>query len=351
MRPDKRALKIIRQGGVWVPSPLALRENKYPDEAYQRLLTLYYIKSGARAVIPGAHTGEFAGCGYISYPKHLELFNWWLGLIKELTITHGKGMFLMAMVSGIKQAELAAKHGYHMATVSPRAFKGLNDRQKISYCKDIASVIPVFGFYLQTKAGGVELSPEFWREFFKFGWGAKFAPFDRYRTLKALETASMSKRLKELTFVTGNDDHIITDLMHDFNFNGNKLRIKGGLLGHYATDTHAAVKWTEAALNYGQSNRRKLKIAIEDLSDAVTLCNDALFDASPNNFANSIWGVKCRLTQLGLLKGPFCFAETGRKDMSKEITRRYEGKYSVYLSDREWLETRLPSLKKEAGVK
>ena len=57
----KHAETILRGGGVFVPCPMALGEDRRMMEDWQRLLTLYYIRSGARAVIPGAHTGEFAG--------------------------------------------------------------------------------------------------------------------------------------------------------------------------------------------------------------------------------------------------------------------------------------------------
>ena len=352
MKPELGALRILREGGVWVPSPLALDSKKHPSEAYQRLLTLYYIRSGARAVVPGAHTGEFAGAGYLPTHEHLAIFEWWLKLIRLMTREYGQDMFLMSMVSGIKQAELSAKQGYDMVTISPRAFAGMNDKKKIAYCKDIASIIPVYGFYLQPKAGGVELTTGFWEEFFKFSWGAKFAPFDRYRTLKALETATRSKRFKELTFVTGNDDHIIPDLTRTFNFNGRKTHLSGGLLGHYATDTRSAVKWTSSALAYRKKPTSwKLKVPVEELGDAVTLCNDALFDASPNNFKNSIWGVKSRLSYLGLLPAPNCFEERGRKGQQAEIKSRYEGRYKQYVSDSAWLKKDLSALKKEAGVK
>ena len=55
LRLSSSAQLKLQSGGVFVPSPLALDERKQVLEQYQRLLTLYYIKSGAKAVIPGAH--------------------------------------------------------------------------------------------------------------------------------------------------------------------------------------------------------------------------------------------------------------------------------------------------------
>ena len=59
MKLPEEKWRILREGRMFVPSPLALSPELTLDEKYQRLLTLYYIRSGAAAVIPGAHTGEF----------------------------------------------------------------------------------------------------------------------------------------------------------------------------------------------------------------------------------------------------------------------------------------------------
>ena len=115
-----KASQILKIGGVFVPSPLALNENNIPHASYQRLLTLYYIKAGAKAVIPGAHTGEFA-------LNDLQVYADWLRLVKEMTISYGKGMLLMAAIGGddaLKQAELSAKLGYDIVMVAPTAFQG-----------------------------------------------------------------------------------------------------------------------------------------------------------------------------------------------------------------------------------
>ncbi|MBS0000639.1 MAG: hypothetical protein KFF73_16785, partial [Cyclobacteriaceae bacterium] len=68
--PDEK-IRILQRGKIFVPSPLALNERLVHDETYQRLLTLYYIRAGAAAVIPGAHTGEFS-------LGDLDIFRNWL---------------------------------------------------------------------------------------------------------------------------------------------------------------------------------------------------------------------------------------------------------------------------------
>ncbi len=350
---EPAVLRKLKAGGAWVPSPLALRpDKKYYDEDAQRLLALYYIRAGAKAVVPGAHTGEFAGKDFLPEKEHLGLYRQWLRLTKQMTFLYGgPEMLLMCMVHGLKHAEIAAEEGYDIAVVSPRPFNGMSLKQRLDYCKKIASMIPAYGFYLQPKAGGAEITPAFWREFFKFGYGAKFAPFDRYRTLQGLEAAAKSPRLKDLVMSTGNDDHIIGDLMRTFTFGKRTVAFSGGLLGHFATDTYSAVKWMNAAIEWRKSGKWVLKGDIWSLADAVTLCNDALFDAAPNNFRNSIFGVKYRLFRLGLLKSPLCFSEKGSRGQAKLIDERYDGEFKALVSDRDLAKKVLPALRKELGIR
>jgi hypothetical protein len=77
------------------------------------------------------------------------------------------------------------------------------------------------------------------------------------------------------------------------------------------------------------------------------MCNAALFDAK-NDFANSVWGVKYRLASLGLLPGPYCFHERGRKGLAEEIDSAYG--VNPVISDREFLTANLGSMKHEIGM-
>src|SRR5687767_6549000 len=51
--------KILQEGTVIPAHPLALQENLRLDEQRQRLLTQYYIASGAGGVAVGVHTTQF----------------------------------------------------------------------------------------------------------------------------------------------------------------------------------------------------------------------------------------------------------------------------------------------------
>jgi hypothetical protein len=343
------AQQRLKRGGVWIPSPLALDENTRPTEKWQRLLTLYYIRAGARAIVPGAHTGEFSG-------GNLEIYRYWLQLIKEMVQEYGsKEMFLMSAVSGpgyMQQAELAAASGYDIVMLAPTAFTDRSDDEVVQIFRDVASVIPVFGFELQKLVpGSREFNASLWERIFGIVYGAKAAPFNTYRAQVMLEAAARSPRRKDLVMVTGNDDRIVADLGGSFPFKVGRRMVTmgyaGGLLGHFATDTHAAVRWSAAVLAAKEGKRWRLAVSEKDLAHIVNMCNGALFDARMD-FANSVWGVKYRLSSLGLLPGPYCFHESGRSGLAEEIDHAYS--YHPVISDRKFLSETLASMKREIGL-
>jgi len=346
---ETEKLERLRQGGVWIPSPLALDRNRKPAERWQRLLTLYYIRAGARTIVPGAHTGEFSG-------GNLGIYAYWLRLIKEMVDQYGgSGMFLMAAVSGkdfMRQAELAARAGYDIVMLAPTAFTKKTDREVVRIFRDVASVIPVFGFELQKLVpGSREFSARLWEQIFRIAYGAKAAPFNTYRAQIMLEAAANSPRRNELVLVTGNDDRIVSDLGGTFPFRvGGEvvtMAYAGGLLGHFATDTFAAVRWAGAVLDARAGKPWQLPVPEKALAHMVNLCNGALFDAR-NDFANSVWGVKYRLTSLGLLPGPWCLHEKGRKGLAQEIDRAYG--VDPVVSDAAVLSEHLFAMKREVGL-
>jgi len=339
----------LKSGGVFVPSPLAMDEKKRPDEAYQRLITLYYIKSGAKAVIPGAHTGEFA-------LNNLNVFSNWLELVKEMGHSYGKDMLLMAAIGGkdvLKQAEISAKYGYDIVMVAPTAFEGKDAKGVVDLLSDIASIIPTFGFELQRAIpGAYDFSAELWSKIFDITHGAKGASFDTYRSINMLEAAAKSPRKDKLVMLTGNDDRIVTDLLGEFKFNRDQREVNvqysGGLLGHFATDTYAVVQWVGEILNSRASNSWNFSLTKEALAHAVNHCNMVLFDAI-GNFENSVWGVKYRLASMGLLPGPYCAHESGRKGQAQAIDQIY-GNYPI-LTDHVFLDEHLDWMKSEVGIK
>ena len=341
-------LRILQEGRVFVPSPLALDENKQVTEQYQRLLTLYYIKSGATAVIPGAHTGEFA-------LNDIEIFTRWLTIVKEITGSYGENMLLMAAVGGkdaLKQADLAAQQGYDIVMVAPTAFAGKDLGEVINMYEEISSIIPTFGFELQRAIpGAYPFTPGVWETIFEIAYGAKGASFDTYRSLVMLEAAARSDRKDILTLLTGNDDRIVYDLLGSYTFEtGDKkleVQYSGGLLGHFATDTHAVSNWVESIFQAKHTGEWTFSLSEVELAHAVNRCNMVLFDAL-GNFENSVWGVKYRLASLGLLPGPYCHAENGREGQAEAIDRVY-GEYPD-LCDEAFLRYHIDEMKKEVGI-
>jgi dihydrodipicolinate synthase/N-acetylneuraminate lyase len=339
------ARNILKHGGVFVPSPLALDENLRMMEQQQRLLTLYYIRSGACAVIPGAHTGEFAN-------GDLELYDRWLQIIRDMTAQYGAGnMLLMAAVGGQdarKMAEQAAENGYDLVMIAPTAFSGLSEDEVVELFRDIATIIPTFGFELQRAIpGAYPFTPNLWRQLFDIVCGAKGASFDTYRSLTMLESAAASKRRDELVLLTGNDDRIVADLAGVYGFPGGSVRYSGGLLGHTATDTHAAIRWMTQVMKHRDGDDWDFPLSYNALAHAVNRCNMALFDAA-NNFANSVWGVKKRLTDLGLMPAPRCFHETGSHTLSDDIAQVY-GEYPD-ITDDVFVQENLDDWKRETGT-
>jgi dihydrodipicolinate synthase/N-acetylneuraminate lyase len=338
----------LKNGRVFIPSPLALNSNIEMDETYQRLLTLYYIKAGAKAVIPGAHTGEFA-------LNDSALLEKWLKLIKEMTYSYGKDMLLFSAVGGadvLKQAEMAARYDYDVVMVAPTAFKGLEAYKVVQLFRDIASIIPTIAFELQKSIpGSYHYSQDVWKEIFKVSYGVKSAPFDTYRSLNMMEVVAQSPRHKELILLSGNDDRIVNDLLGKFGFGTNEkkviLQYDGGLLGHFATDTHAAVKWVNALMENRSSAAWTMDISVEELSSAVNRCNMALFDAL-NNFKNSVWGVKYRLKTLGLLPAVICKDEKGYPELARAIDKTYQE--FPFLCDNAFLDENIDWLKREVGL-
>jgi len=179
----------------------------------------------------------------------------------------------------------------------------------IAHAQAIAREMPLVGFYLQPAVGGIVLPVSFWRRFAEIEnvVAIKMAPFNRYRTLDVIRGVVEAGACDRITLYTGNDDHIILDLVTPFtvrtNGSSTTVRIKGGLLGHWSV-------WVKTAV--GLLNR--IHAAIESgpippdllaLDSAVTDCNAAIFDVA-NDFHGVICGCHEILRRQGLLEGLWC---------------------------------------------
>lgn len=312
-------LARLRKGTVIPAHPLALTAERKLDERRQRALTRYYQASGAGGVAVGVHTTQFA----IRDPR-VGLFRPVLELAAD-TLKDSPGMIKVAGIVGptrqaTAEAALARDLGYHAGLLSLAALRTESVDQLIEHVRAVAEVIPVFGFYLQPAVGGRLLPHTFWRRFAEIDnvVAIKMAPFNRYQTLDVVRAVAESG--KEIALYTGNDDNIIIDLLTEFRFAGNVVRINGGLLGHWAAWTKRAVEMHERIhLSSWQIDSLWLQLAVE-----VTDSNAALFDAA-NGFHGCIAGIHEVLRRQGLLAGRWCLdpAEELSPGQMEEIDRVY----------------------------
>ena len=148
----------------------------------------------------------------------------------------------------LREADIANGLGYHAGMLSLAAMKGASVDELVAHCQAVAERIPLVGFYLQTAVGGIALPMDFWRRFAEIDnvVAIKMAPFDRYRTLDVVRGVVAAGAEDRVTLYTGNDDHIVLDLLLPFAVKRGDaevtVRIRGGLLGHWSVWTHSAVE-------------------------------------------------------------------------------------------------------------
>lgn len=312
--------------GVAIPAhPLALTAERKLDERRQRALTRYYLAAGAGGVAVGVHTTQFA----IREPR-FGLFQPVLELAIEEMLGHD--VVKVAGISGltsqaVKEAVLARDLGYDCGLVSLAALREATIPQMIDHVRNVASVLPVFGFYLQPAVGGRVLPYEFWRQFAELEniVAIKMAPFNRYQTLDVVRAAAESGRANDIALYTGNDDNILGDLMTEFVFGETKVHIRGGLLGHWACWTQRSavllerVKSARGARSWGASWMT--------LNAQVTDANAAFFDAA-NGFHGCIAGIHEVLRRQGLLGGRWCLDEN--EELSPGQMEEIDRVYAAY---------------------
>ncbi|HZM37356.1 MAG TPA: dihydrodipicolinate synthase family protein [Burkholderiales bacterium] len=313
-------LAVLKRGTVIPAHPLALNAQRKLDARRQRALTRYYLDAGAGGLAVGVHSTQFA-------IREAGLYEPVLRTAMEEARGWAKRPVLM--VAGLvgrtaqarKEAAVARSLGYHAAMLSLAAMKGASVDELIEHCTAVAREIPLFGFYLQEAVGGLYLPAAFWRRFAAIEnvVAIKIAPFDRYRTLDVVRGVVEARAEERVTLYTGNDDHIVLDLALPFSIRRGseevRMRIKGGLLGHWSV-------WTKSAVELFQRIQKgDVDLALDG---KVTDCNSAFFDVA-NNFAGCIPGCHEVLRRQGLLEGIWCLdpKETLSPGQAQEIDRVY----------------------------
>ncbi len=306
------SLSVLRNGSVIPAHLLALDASRQLDARRQRAMTRYYLDAGAGGVAVGVHSTQFAIRDVGLYEPVLELA---MKTAQEWEPIGGKRpLFMVAGLAGqtaqaVNEAGIARGLGYHAGLLSLAAMKGASEDEIVAHCAAVAQVMPLVGFYLQPAVGGIHLPMSFWTRFAQIDnvVAIKMAPFHRYRTLDVIRGVVAAKAEERVTLYTGNDDHIVLDLVTPFTFMRDgqpvTVRIRGGLLGHWSVWTQRAVRLLElvhTAIEEGTISSQLLEMDAQ-----VTDCNAALFDVA-HDFHGCIAGCHEILRRQGLLEGIWC---------------------------------------------
>ena len=321
---------VLHRGTVIPAHPLALDAGRNFDARRQRGLTRYYLDAGSGGLAVGVHATQFAIREAGLYAKVLE------NAAAANSAWTDRPVVMIAGLAGptrqaVAEAETAVGLGYHAGLLSLAALKGASQDELIAHCRRVAEAVPLIGFYLQPAVGGIVLPAGFWRRFAEIDnvVAIKAAPFDRYRTQDVIAGVVAAGAEDRIAIYTGNDDHIVADLVTPFQAPRDggpvEVRIRGGLLGQWSVWTRRAVEILErchAAVGAGKVDTELLALGAR-LTDA----NRAIFDAA-NGFAGCIPGCHEVLRRQGLLDGVWCLdpdetLSPGQADEIGRVSRCY----------------------------
>jgi len=342
-------LTATRTGTVIPAHPLALTPDRKLDVPHQCALTRYYIDAGAGGIAIGVHSTQFE----IRDPD-VGLFEPVLRLasetIDEWCKVRGKAVLKIAGVCGkteqaLREAGFARDTGFHACLVSLSALATESVPALVRHCRQVAEVMPVIGFYLQPSVGGRILPYPFWREFAEIPnvLAIKIAPFNRYQTLDVVRAVCEAGRERDITLYTGNDDNILVDLLTEFRIQTTRaekrVRIAGGLLGHWSVWARRAVEQLEEVQSL-RSCQAPIPAEMLTLAAEITDANAAFFDAA-NRFAGCIPGIHEVLRRQGLMQSTLCLSpsETLSPGQSEEIDRVFAS--YPHLNDDEFVRAHL----------
>jgi hypothetical protein len=346
--------RLLLRGTVIPAHPLALTPRRTLDERRQRALTRYYLDAGAGGVAVGVHTTQFA----IRHPK-VGLYQPVLELAAD-TIAEREAerprrdpVIRIAGIAGrtrqaVREARIAADLEYHLGLLSLGALPRASDRELLAHARAVSEVMPLMGFYLQPAVGGRVLGYRFWRRLVEIDnvLAIKVAPFSRYDTWDVVRAVADSGR--PIALYTGNDDNILVDLLTTYpvlrpgGHRPVRIRMKGGLLGHWAFWTRKAVRLLARVehLHAHRRTSRNLPGGLLGLATHITDANGAIFDAA-NGFRGCIPGIHEVLRRQGLLRGRWCLDPD--EDLSPGQLRKIDRVLAAYphLSDDAFVRERI----------
>lgn len=329
MTHQELALEILHNGTVIPAIPLALTEDRKLDKAHQRLMVRYYLEAGSGGVAAAVHSTQFE----IRDPK-FNLFRPVLELVaSEISAYEQETGKTIVKVSGVcgeteqacTEAELTKELGFDAVLLSPGGLNHWTEAQLLERTKAVAKIMPVIGFYLQEAVGGRKLSREYWRELANIPnvVAIKCACFDRYRTEDLVKGVMESDRADEVALYTGNDDHIVMDLLTPFTHNGKKKFFVGGLLGQWSVWTNRAVEIFNRCKQCQQTG--VIDSELLTVGEHLTEANGAVFDVA-HKFAGCIPGLHYVLMKQGLMQGLWCLnpKEVLSDGQAEEIDRLWK---------------------------
>src|SRR5690349_19953195 len=149
-------LAALRRGLVIPALPLALDADRRLDERRQRALLRYYFAAGAGGVAAGVHTTQFA-------IREAGLFEPVLRIAAEemarADASREERVFRVGGVCGptaqaLREAELLRGLSFHAGLLSLAALPDATEDELLAHCRAVSSILPLFGFYLQSAVGG-----------------------------------------------------------------------------------------------------------------------------------------------------------------------------------------------------
>lgn len=322
------AMRILAEGTVIPATTLALDEKRQFDEARQRLLTRYYLEAGSGGIATAVHSTQFA----IRDPRY-HLFERVIAVVSDEIRRYeeetGRVIVKVCGVCGpveqaVREARLARQLGYDAVLLSPGGLNDLPEEALLQRTRAVAEEMPVIGFYLQTAVGGRVFRYDYWAQLAEIEGVAaiKCASFNRYTTQEVVRAVTLSSRADQIALYTGNDDHIVVDLLtrYEFPVEGRvyRNRFRGGLLGHWSIWTAKVVPLFERLKNASASDE------LLTLGAQITDCNSAFFDTA-HNFKGCIAGMHEVLRRQGLIRSICCLdpEETLSEGQLAEIDRVY----------------------------
>ena len=228
----------------------------------------------------------------------------------------------------VSEAHVARDLGYHAGLLSLAAMKGASEDELIAHCRN--------GRARRFRWSGSIFSPRSAASFCRCRSGGaspqienvvaiKIAPFNRYRTLDVVRGVVEAGAADRITLYTGNDDHIVLDLVTPFT-------VDGGRRARHGADQGRAARALERVGEDGRRTARRASMRQSAPVRSRPICSRSTrrsrtatrrSSTSPTTSTACICGCHEILRRQGLLEGIWCLDphETLGPGQMQEIDR------------------------------